>query len=273
MSLPPNDPEPADESLWDAAPDETPQQDASAPRAGEEPPAFAFAKAFAELMGDDEEEPADAPGEGPAGEFSRPMLHVPPDGEAEESDPLAAEDLVAEDRGEVSPRGILEAMLFVGSPDNQPLSAEEVARLIRGVEPDEVDALVAELNAHYAETGSPYEIASEGLGYRLVLKPAFHAVRDKFYGKLRETRLSQAAVEVLAVVAYHEPLTVHQVNELRGASSSSVLSQLVRRQLLRLDRGTDKTQPPKYSTTRRFLDLFGLESLADLPRSQDVDQW
>jgi segregation and condensation protein B len=179
---------------------------------------------------------------------------------------------VAEDRGEVSPRGILEAMLFVGSPDNQPLTGEEVARLIRGVEPDEVDRLVTEMNAQYAELGCPYEIASEGLGYRLVLKPAFHVVRDKFYGRLRETRLSQAAVEVLAVVAYHEPLTVQQVNELRGSASGAVLSQLVRRQLLRLDRG-DKTQPPRYSTTRRFLDLFGLESLGDLPRSQDVDQW
>jgi len=253
---PPKDP--PEDDAWDVSPDETPEQEVSLARLNE---------AFAELMTDEDELPA-------PGEVTGPVLHVP-EGEAAASDEslLAAEDLVAEDRGEVTPRGILEAMLFVGSPDNQPLAGEEVARLIRGVEPDEVDRLVVEMNAHYAEMGCPYEIAPEGLGYRLVLKPDFYAVRDKFYGRLRETRLSQAAVEVLAVVAYHEPLTVQQVNDLRGTPSGSVLSQLVRRQLLRLDRGSDKAQPPRYSTTKRFLDLFGLDSLGDLPRSQDVDQW
>lgn len=172
---------------------------------------------------------------------------------------------------EITPRSILEAMLFVGDPNNQPLSAAQISGLMRGVRPAEVDDLVRELNADYARNNCPYTIVGEGEGYRLVLREAFQAVRDKFYGRARASRLSPSALEVLSLVAYRGPLSERELCQLRGAASASILGHLVRRQLLHVDRDPDD-RTVRYRVSQRFLDLFGLERLEDLPRSQEVDQ-
>jgi segregation and condensation protein B len=164
---------------------------------------------------------------------------------------------------EINPRSILEAMLFVGTPDNQPLSARQIAGLMRGVRPPEIDELVKELNASYAAGGRPYRIA---------LRESFESVRQKFQGRVKQVQLSPAAIEVLAVVAYNEPLTADEVNRLRGTASGAILTQLVRRELLRVDRSDDQPRTPRYLTTERFLKLFGVKSLAELPRSTDLDR-
>ncbi|MEX0977732.1 MAG: SMC-Scp complex subunit ScpB, partial [Pirellulales bacterium] len=78
--------------------------------------------------------------------------------------------------------------------------------------------------------------------------------------------------EVLAAVAYHEPITSEEVTRLRGTASGHVLAHLVRRQLLRLDRVADSSRRVVYCTTDRFLELFSLKSLADLPRSSELEQ-
>jgi segregation and condensation protein B len=157
-------------------------------------------------------------------------------------------------------------------PDNQPLSALHIAGLMRGVRPAEIDELAADLNAAYYASGRPYRILSEGAGYRLALATGFESVRDKFYGRIKEARLSPAAIEVLAVVAYNEPLTVDAINQLRGRTSGAILSQLVRRELLRIQRSVDEPRTPRYLTTDRFLRLIGVESLADLPRNMDLER-
>jgi segregation and condensation protein B len=187
----------------------------------------------------------------------------------EELPPRTADALLA---CEITPRSILEAMLFVGSPQNEPLSSKRVATLMRGVRAEEIDALVRELNGDYERRNCPYRIVAEGGGYRLALGEEYARLRDQFYGKVRQARLSQAAIEVLAAVAYHEPITSDEVTRLRGTSSGHVLAHLVRRQLLRLDRGTDSPRRLVYYTTGRFLELFSLKSLADLPRSGELEQ-
>jgi segregation and condensation protein B len=104
-----------------------------------------------------------------------------------------------------------------------------------------------------------------------VLRTEFAVVRDRLHGRVRQARLSQAAIDVLALVAYHEPLTSEEVAAKRGRPSGPILTQLVRRELLRIERPSAAPRTPRYFTTQRFLDLFGLESLAALPRSQDFD--
>ena len=163
-------------------------------------------------------------------------------------------------------------MLFVGTPDNEPLSAARIAGLMRGVRPAEIDELVRDLNADYARCGRPYHISGEGAGYRMAIREEFQGVRDKFHGRVRQARLSPAAVEVLAVVAYNQPLSADDVARQRGTPSGPILSQLVRRQLLRIDREPGRPRGGRYSTTERFLRLFGVESLADLPRGLDLDR-
>src|SRR5215213_177974 len=97
---------------------------------------------------------------------------------------------VSADVCELTPRSILEAMLFVGSPGNEPLASEHVAALMRGVRPTEVDALVRELNDQYAARRCPYWIITSGAGYRLALRDEFDSLRQRFYGKARQVRLS-----------------------------------------------------------------------------------
>jgi segregation and condensation protein B len=172
----------------------------------------------------------------------------------------------------LSPRTILEAMLFVDNRDNQPLDARRASELMRGVEPGEIPSLEDELNRDYLANNRPYHIVSEGLGYRLALRRRYYPLRDKFHGRVRQARLSQAAVDVLSVVAYEQPLSADEVNRLRGKPSNHVLAQLVRRQLLRIERPQAKPAKAVYRTTDRFLDLFGLESIEDLPQSEDVDR-
>jgi segregation and condensation protein B len=177
----------------------------------------------------------------------------------------------ADDVCPICPRTILEAMLFVGNRDNEPISPRRAAELMRDVDVDEVPSLVEELNRRYDASGAPYHIVGEGDGYRLTLRREFHALRNRFYGRVREARLSQAAIDVLALVAYQQPLTSEKIHRLRGKPSSHILSHLVRRGLLRIERPEAKRRTPHYYTTERFLRLFNLQSLDDLPRSEEPE--
>jgi segregation and condensation protein B len=184
----------------------------------------------------------------------------------------AAEPTDADDACPISPRSILEAMLFVGDRDGQPLTAARAAELMRDVEPGEVPRLVDELNQQYTASGAPYHVAEDGAGYRLTLGQTFRPLRERFFGRLREARLSQAAIDILAIVAYQQPLSGEQISRLRGKPSGHVLSQLVHRRLLRIQRQPNKRRTADYYTTDRFLELFGLENLADLPQSEDLER-
>ena len=184
-----------------------------------------------------------------------------PEGEKPDDDPCP-----------ICPRTILEAMLFVGNRENEPLTAARAAELMRGVTPGEIAVLVDELNRCYAAGGRPYRVVSAGAGYRISLDKPFHPIRNKFYRRVRDARLSQAALDVLAVVAYRQPITAEQVSGLRDTPSGHLLAQLVRRRLLRIERPPGKRRPVTYHTTDRFLDLFGLESLDDLPQSEELEK-
>jgi segregation and condensation protein B len=171
----------------------------------------------------------------------------------------------------VTPKTILEAMLFVGHPTNEPLTSERIAGLMRGVTAGEIDDLVRELQDDYEAAGCPYTIAAVDCGYRMTLRPEFAVLRDAFYGRIREARLSQPAIDVLAIVAYQQPASQAEIDRLRGRPSATILSQLVRRDLLSVERLGGKAKPA-YRTTERFLDLFDLDDVSDLPRSQDLER-
>jgi segregation and condensation protein B len=173
---------------------------------------------------------------------------------------------------EVNPRSVVEALLFVGRPDNGGTSARELAAVMRGVSPTEIDAAVVELNAMYDADATPYAIARTGSGYRLELRPEFGRMRDKFCGRVREAKLSPAALEVLSLIAYKQPLTAEDVSQMRSAPSGAALSTLVRRQLVRLEHAQKPGDAALYWTTDRFLRLVGLENLAALPRSEELEK-
>ena len=154
------------------------------------------------------------------------------------------DDLSAcEDNGVVSPRMILEGMLFVGTSSGRPLTNREMAAHIRDVSPKEVDALIGELNEQYATAGTPYQIVSEGAGYKVQLRPEYEATQRRFRGRVREAKLTPQAIEVLSIVAYRQPITAEQVGKLRAMNAKLVEKTLELEQQLEVLRLQMATKP------------------------------
>jgi segregation and condensation protein B len=168
-------------------------------------------------------------------------------------------------------RTITEALLFVGRPDNQPLSAEALAATMRDVTAAEVVDAITQLNDEYAADESALVIVESAAGYRLVLREELSRVRDKFYGKVQQATLNPAAMEVLSVIAYRQPVDLKTIDGLRGQKSQSLASSLVRRGLVRLERPADRPKQPYYVTTDRFLKVFQLATIEQLPQAQEFE--
>lgn len=163
---------------------------------------------------------------------------------------------------------IVEALLFIGGP---PLTPVRACEAIRGLTPAQFVQAIDALNKDYRRQHRPYTIRTQDQGYVLALQPSFRPVLDKLYGGTREARLSPAAVDVLALVAYRQPATKQEVDNLRGVDSGALLRQLVRRGLVQIvHRGDAAQREVSYGTTPRFLQLFGLHSLEDMPQTQDL---
>jgi segregation and condensation protein B len=169
-----------------------------------------------------------------------------------------------------SPEQLVEAMLFVGG---HPLSAEVACAAVRGLTPERFRAAVDALNRRYREQWRPYTIESRGDGFVLAVRPAHRSLRERLFGGPRETRLSQPALDVLSVVAYRQPVGKAEVDAIRGTDSGAVLRQLVRLGLVTVQHRADAAgREVRYGTTPRFLQVFGLASLDELPRLGDAQQ-
>jgi segregation and condensation protein B len=221
----------------------------------------AYARVMAEASG---EEAADGEAEE---EPSEPGTETDASGTA----PAAQADDASD---HVTPEAIIEAALFVGHPEDRPLKAKQLAAIIRDVSPGEVKQTINALNASYREEGQAIRIIYEEGGYKLTLAPEMEIVRRAFYGKVREARLSHEALEVLSLVAYQPGIAATKIQDQRGKESGSVLNQLVRRRLLEVRR--DKPAGGgravlTYKPTERFLNLFELSSLDDLPQVDEAD--
>jgi segregation and condensation protein B len=159
-------------------------------------------------------------------------------------------------------RGTLEALLFV---TDEPLPVLRVAKLLERSESD-VAMELAELAEEYARDERGFQLREVAGGWRLYTHPAFHPVIERMVLSWDTRRLSQAALEALAVIAYHQPVTRQGVNAVRGVNSEAVISSLVEKGLVR-EVGRDKAQGNAviYGTTRTFLEKFGLKGIDELP--------
>lgn len=186
-----------------------------------------------------------------------------------EHDTATAADFEPAEAVPVSAAQIVEACLFVGGPA---LTAGKLAHVLKGdYSAEDVEQIIAKLNAQYLDEARPYEIRLVDGGYRLLLRPEFDRIRHKVYGLgPKEVRLSQEALEVLAVVAYHQPVTEAQIAELGRPNCGATLRLLLRRDLIVVDRDPGQPRDIQYRTTPRFLSLFGIATLDDLPRPDDL---
>jgi segregation and condensation protein B len=163
--------------------------------------------------------------------------------------------------------GALEALLFA-SP--APLSVSQLASLV-GRNRLLIPTLIDKLNIHYTETGRSFRIERFGDSYRFYTIPEF----DKYVGRLAEiprpAKLSRAALEVLSVIAYRQPVVKSEIERIRGIDSDSVIRTLLEKGLVSIAGKSDAPgRPLLYMTTEEFLEFFGISDLAQLPKP-DID--
>lgn len=167
---------------------------------------------------------------------------------------------------DASVKGATEAILLVSS---DPLSAVDLAKIL-GIQPGEAAAVLAELSAEYADANRGFQLREVAGGWRLFTHPAYHDIVERYVLSWDTRKLSQAALETLAVIAYHQPVTREGVKAVRGVNSDSVISSLIEKGLVReLGRAPEHANAIVYGTTRAFLEQFGLRSLKDLPPLED----
>lgn len=164
-------------------------------------------------------------------------------------------------------RRLVEGALFSASG---PLSAAKLAGLKNGLTPADVRKAIDELNECYISNSHAFTIEEIAGGYRLLTCGELGGRLAEFFATRSKERLSRAALETLAIIAYKQPATRAVVESIRGVSSDSVVTNLVDLGLIRVSGQADTPgRPMLYSTTRKFLDHFGLKSLKDLPKEKD----
>lgn len=173
----------------------------------------------------------------------------------------------------ITPESIVESILFVGVPRGEKLTSKKIASVMRDVSPKEVRSIAKKLNEQYERENAAYRISLEEKSIRMVVAEDLLGLQNQFFGRNREATLSQSAIDILAVVAYRQPIGRDEIEKARNKSVGGVLNQLVRRDLLTTVPDEAKPKRKLYRTTERFLDLFHLEDLADLPQTQDVSDF
>jgi len=158
-------------------------------------------------------------------------------------------------------KNILEGLLFIAE---RPLSISELARLLE-LDQGLVKKLLLELAEDYESRGLRLQYRDSE--WQMVTAPQVAPYIEKYLGSGRTARLSKAALETLAVVAYHQPVTQSKIEAIRGVSCEYILRTLIHRKLIE-DKGRESGpgRPILYGTTFEFLQFFGIKSLEDLPR-------
>jgi segregation and condensation protein B len=158
--------------------------------------------------------------------------------------------------------------LILASPEPIPLA--RLASLIPSCKPAAARALVDELNAEYVERGRAFEIWEVAGGFQLRTLPAFASYVQASQPE-RPLRLSQASLETLSVIAYRQPVTRAEIEHVRGVDAGAVLRSLLERHLVRIAGHREVPgRPLLYATSRRFLEVFGLARIEDLPTLREL---
>lgn len=172
---------------------------------------------------------------------------------------------------------VIEALIF--SSDDS-LSAEEIIHAVKSIDGDEielsneeVDSLVDALNQKYSENSNAYRILKIANGYLYATLETYAKYVGYLSSERAKRRLSQAALETLAIIAYKQPITKPELESIRGVNSDYILTTLLEKNLITI-KGRAETvgRPLLYGTTDEFLKYFGLNNLTDLPKPRELEE-
>jgi segregation and condensation protein B len=154
---------------------------------------------------------------------------------------------------------------------DEPLTLRRLAAAAAVADTSEARRLVHRLQELYEQDGTAFQVVELAGGVQLLTRPEYHPWLARLRRVGNEMRLSAAARETLAIVAYRQPITRADVEAIRGVQSGDMLHQLMEKGLVRIAGRDDSLgRPVLYATTRKFLQLFGLRSLRDLPQAQEL---
>jgi segregation and condensation protein B len=174
---------------------------------------------------------------------------------------------------------IVEAMLF-GS--DEPLTLKQIVTIISSgdesglrlrITEDEVLQYIRDLNGQYVQAGRAFRIIHVAGGYQFATMPEYADWLGKMMKEKAKRKLSQSALETLAVIAYKQPVTKPEIEAIRGVGADYVISTLLERGLITIvGRAATPGRPLLYGTTEEFLKHFGINDLADLPKPREIDE-
>jgi len=166
-------------------------------------------------------------------------------------------------------RSIMEVLLLVS---DRPLSVTKIQEVIEGLSKKRIYEVIEQVRTHFSDNGFPFQVREVANGYLLSTLPEYsHWVRVFYAPKLRTSKLSQAALETLAVIAYKQPITRAEVEAIRGVNIDSTLRTLLEKRLVEIVGYKDVIgKPATYGTTNDFLLQFGLKALSDLPSIEEL---
>ena len=143
----------------------------------------------------------------------------------------------------------------------------------RDLDSGEFQSIIEQLNAEYTSTGRTFHIHRIAGGYRFLSRPEFSDILKKLLAPNIRRRLSQSILEVLAVIAYNQPVTRGEIQQIRGVSPDYAIDRLLLRGIIEVrGRADSPGRPLQYGTTKEFLDLFHLSSLKDLPKLREIKE-
>lgn len=170
----------------------------------------------------------------------------------------------------------IEALIFAS---DKPLTAEDITNLLKPSEEEEAglfsDKLPSALTAiveKYAADFYPFEVKQIGGGYQFLSKKEFYPTLSKLNGDKYTKKLSTAAMETLAIIAYRQPITKSEIEHIRGVNSDYSVQKLLEKELIVITgRNEDMVGKPLiYSTSKNFMDYLGLNSLDELPKLSEI---
>jgi len=165
---------------------------------------------------------------------------------------------------------IIEALLF---SSDEPLKANKICEIVEGLKAGDIRNIIELLNHDYEKTGRSFRIHLIADGYQLFTSNEYAAYVEKLFRNRQQTRLSLKALETLAIIAYKQPTTRTEIEEIRGVNVDGVLKTLLTRKLITVA-GTAHAPgtPYLYQTTAKFLEYFGLRNIKDLPKLKELDE-
>ncbi len=167
-------------------------------------------------------------------------------------------------------KSVVEAIIFAS---DEPVKPATLVRLVEDTGGVKIDEIIEALNADYIDTGRAFKIDRVGGGFQLTTQPEFAPWIKKHYSGRSSKRLSQAALETLAMVAFKQPLSKAEINDVRGVNSDGVVKSLLEKRLIAIiGRGEGVGRPLLYGTTPEFLQYFGINNVSDLPKPREIEE-